>query len=144
MAQERGLPVSIHCRDAWADLLGILRQEWRKSDLGGILHSFTGAPEHASECVAQGFLISFSGIVTFKNADRLRDAARGVPLDVILVETDAPFLAPMPHRGTRNEPAFVVDVARSLASTLNVPFEEFARQTTSNLRRLLRFENRDL
>jgi len=84
-----------------------------------------------------GFLISFSGIVTFKKADSLRDAARGLSLDQILVETDAPFLAPVPHRGIRNEPVYVVDVARSLAQTLGVSFDEVANHTSRNLRRLL-------
>jgi TatD DNase family protein len=138
MAREHNLPVSIHCRDAWPDLIAILREEWDVNTQRGILHSFTGDREQARECAAMGFLISFSGIVTFKNADSLRDAARSLSLDQILVETDAPFLAPVPHRGRRNEPAYVVDVARGLAQTLGVTFDEIAHHTSRNLRSLIR------
>jgi TatD DNase family protein len=138
MARRLQLPISIHCRDAWSDLIQILKQEWEGEDRGGIFHSFTGSKEQALECAAMGFLVSFSGIVTFKNAESLRDAARSLPLDKILVETDSPYLAPVPHRGKRNEPAFVVHVARSLAQTLGVEFEELVRLTTSNLLRLIR------
>jgi TatD DNase family protein len=138
MARSLQLPVSIHCRDAWPDLIQILRREWAGEERGGILHSFTGNREQAVECAGMGFMVSFSGIVTFKNAESLRDAARALPLDKILVETDSPYLAPVPHRGKRNEPAFVVDVARSLAQTKGVEFEELVRRTTSNILRLLR------
>lgn len=138
MARSLQLPVSIHCRDAWPDLIQVLRREWEGEERGGILHSFTGNRDQAVECVDMGFMISFSGIVTFKNAESLRDAARAVPLDKLLVETDSPYLAPVPHRGKRNEPAFVVDVARSLAQTRGVEFEELVRRTTSNMLRLLR------
>ncbi len=138
LAADRGLPLSIHCRDAWPDLLAVLRTEWRHDSRSGILHSFTGDVEQARECAGMGFLISFSGMVTFKNAGALRAAAQSVPLDRLLVETDSPYLAPVPHRGKRNEPAYVVDVARGLAVTLGVDFETLARETTANLRRLLR------
>ena len=143
MAREHNLPVSIHCRDAWPDLVAILREEWDATTQRGILHSFTGDREQARECAAMGFLISFSGIVTFKKADSLREAARCLSLDQILVETDSPFLAPVPHRGIRNEPAFVVDVARSLAQTLGVTFDEVARHTSRNLRRLIQLTIED-
>ncbi len=136
LAQERRLPVALHCRDAWADLIGIIREEWPPGHPGGIFHSFTGSREQALEGASLGFLISFSGIVTFKKADGLRDAARALSLDQILVETDCPYLAPVPHRGKRNEPAFVVDVARSLAETMQVDFNELARRTSQNFRRL--------
>jgi TatD DNase family protein len=137
MAREHNLPVSIHCRDAWPDLLAILKEDSEFGKQRGILHSFTGDSAQARECAAMGFLISFSGIVTFKNAAALREAARGLRLDQILVETDAPFLAPVPHRGRRNEPAYVVDVAKGLAQTMEVSFDEIARHTMNNLRRLI-------
>jgi TatD DNase family protein len=136
MARERRLPIAVHCRDAWPDLAAILREEWGAGHPGGILHSFTGDREQALEGAAMGFLISFSGIVTFKKADELREVARALSLDQILVETDCPYLAPVPHRGKRNEPAFVVDVARCLAATRRMDFEELARKTSQNLRRL--------
>jgi TatD DNase family protein len=137
IARRRGMPVAIHCRDAWDDLLEILRGEWGRGPSKGILHSFTGSAEHARECLGLGFWISFSGIVTFKNAEPLREAAREIPLDRILIETDSPYLAPVPHRGKRNEPAFVAEVARSLAETKGVSLEEIARHTTSALYELL-------
>jgi len=137
LAQAHGLPVSIHCRDAWPDLIAVLREEWGEPPARGILHSFTGSAEQAQECVGMGFLISFSGIVTFKSATALRDAARVLQTDQVLVETDSPFLSPVPHRGKRNEPAFVVDVARGLSDAMQVSFEELAWQTTANLRSVL-------
>jgi len=137
MARRRGIPVSIHCRDAWTDLVTILREEWSGDHPGGVLHSFTGNREQALEGVALGFLISFSGIVTFKSAETLRDAARALSPDQILIETDCPYLAPVPHRGKRNEPAFVEEVARSLAATRVTEFEEIALNTSQNLRRLI-------
>jgi TatD DNase family protein len=136
MARERRLPVAVHCRDAWPELSGILREEWSGDHPGGILHSFTGDRAQALEGSSLGFLISFSGIVTFKKAEALRDAARALTLDQILVETDCPYLAPVPHRGKRNEPAFVVDVGRCLAGTLQADYQELARRTSSNFRRL--------
>ncbi len=139
-AIRRQLPVVIHVRDAWQDLVRVLREEWSGNTPGGILHSFSGSREQALEGVSLGFLISFSGIVTFKSAERIREAARAVPIECLLVETDCPYLTPPPHRGKRNEPAFVVDVARSLAGTLGVPYEELARQSTRNIRRLIGLE----
>lgn len=141
MARDHRLPVAIHCRDAWPDLVSILRDEWTGDNPGGILHSFTGDAAQAREGFSLGFLISFSGIVTFKKAETLREAARSLPLDRILVETDCPYLAPVPHRGKRNEPAYVIDVGRSLAQTIEVEFEELARRTTMNFRRLTRLDS---
>ncbi len=136
LARDLSMPVAIHCRDAWPDLVRVLREEWTDANPGGILHSFTGNTAQAREGVSLGFLISFSGIVTFKKADELRAAARSLSLDQILVETDCPYLAPVPHRGKRNEPAFVVDVGRGLAQTIQVDYEELARRTSLNFRRL--------
>jgi TatD DNase family protein len=136
MARRRELPIVVHCRDAWPDLVTILREEWSGSPPGGVLHSFTGNREQALEGAELGFLISFSGIVTFKNAEALRDAARALSADQMLIETDCPYLAPVPHRGKRNEPAFVADVARTLAAVRQTEFEVLALKTTQNLRRL--------
>jgi len=137
IARRKNIPVSIHCRDAWSDLLGILGEEWGGGHPGGILHSFTGTRHHAQVFADLGFLISFSGIVTFKKAAGIREAARSLRLDQLLVETDCPYLAPVPHRGKRNEPAFVVDVARGLAATMGVEMSDVAVATSDNLRRLL-------
>ncbi len=136
IAREHRLPIAVHCRDAWPDLVSILGDGWAGDNPGGILHSFTGDASQAREGVSLGLMISFSGIVTFKKAETLREAARSLPLDRILVETDCPYLAPAPHRGRRNEPAYVLDVGRSLAQTIGVDFEELARRTTMNFRRL--------
>ncbi len=142
IARRKNLPISIHCRDAWLDLLVILSEEWSGAHPGGILHSFTGTRQHAQTFAGLGFLISFSGMVTFKKADEIREAARNLRLDQVLVETDCPYLAPVPHRGKRNEPAFVVDVARGLACTMGVQLPEIAEATSENLRRLLRLRGK--
>lgn len=142
IARHLNLPITIHCRDAWPDLLAIVGEEWSGDHPGGVLHSFTGTRDHALAFANLGFLISFSGIITFKKAEGIREAARALRPDQVLVETDCPYLAPVPHRGKRNEPAFVVDVARSLAATMSVPMTELASATSDNLRRLLRLSGK--
>lgn len=137
IARRRNLPVALHCRDAWQDLISILREECLGAVTGGVLHSFTGTRDQAAEGAALGFLISFSGIVTFKNAIALREAAQAVAPSQMLVETDCPYLAPVPHRGKRNEPAYVLDTARALARIKGIDFELLARETSANVRRLL-------
>ncbi len=137
IAKRRRLPVALHCRDAWSDLMQILREEYFGAARGAVFHSFTGTCEQALEAAALGFLISFSGIVTFKNAEPLRLAARALASDQILVETDSPYLAPVPHRGKRCEPAYVLDTARALAKIRGADFEAFARQTSENAHCLL-------
>jgi TatD DNase family protein len=137
IAKRRRLPVALHCRDAWPDLMSILHEEYSDATRGAIFHSFTGTCEQAFAAAALGFLISFSGIVTFKNAGDLRAAARTLESDQILVETDCPYLAPVPHRGKRCEPAFVMDTARALAEIRGANFETFARQTSDNAHRVL-------
>ena len=117
LARELELPVIIHHRDAEADLARILEEE-RASDVGGVLHSFTASYETAEAAMGHGFFISFSGILTFKNAERLREVARALPLDRLIVETDCPYLAPVPHRGKRNEPVFVLDTAAFIAQPI--------------------------
>jgi TatD DNase family protein len=138
MARERGLPVSIHTRDAEPDTVSILDDEWKDTGFGGVIHCFTGTREFADAAIERGFLISFSGVVTFKNAEQLRDTARHLALDKILIETDSPFLAPVPHRGRRNEPAYVVDTAKAIAELRGVDEEEVGRATSKNFVRLFR------
>src|SRR5262245_18758621 len=120
LAREFQLPVSIHTREAEADTIAILEEEWNDSGLGGVFHCFTGTRDFAVRAVERGFHISFSGVITFKKADDLREIARALPLDRILIETDSPFLAPVPYRGRRNEPAFVVESARAIAEVRGV------------------------
>lgn len=141
LATDLGLPVIVHSRDADADTLAVLRRYAKGGDssLRGVLHCFTRELPFAEELVGMGFYISFSGILTFRNADSLREVARQLPAEHLLVETDAPYLAPVPHRGKRNEPAYVVEVAKVLASVRAVSFEEMARVTTENAQRLFRF-----
>lgn len=134
-ARAARLPIVIHCRDAWDDCLTVLREAWASSALGGILHCFTGTLEHAKAGMDMGFLVSFAGNVTFPKAQPLRDVARAIPLDHLLIETDSPFLAPVPHRGRRNEPAYVAEVARTLANVRNLSAAEIAAATTGNFRR---------
>jgi len=135
-ARETGLPLVIHTRDADEDCAKILREEMGKGVFPALLHCFTSSRALAETAVELGLYISFSGVVTFKNSTELRETAKAVPLKRILVETDAPFLAPVPHRGKRNEPAFVVDTARTLAELKGVSETEFARMTTENALRL--------
>ena len=141
------LPIIIHCRAAeragtgdtaaWDDTLDLLDRHWRQTGLGGILHCFAGTAEHARRAIEWGFLISFAGNLTFPKAQAIRDAAQALPLGSMLVETDAPFLAPVPMRGQRNEPAYVTGTAAKLAELLNVDAEEIAQITTHNFERLM-------
>ena len=131
IGRELNKPVIVHTRDARADTLAILREE-NVMDCGGVLHCFTEDVETAGKLLDMGFYISFSGIVTFRNAEQLRDAARYVPLDRLLVETDSPYLAPVPHRGKTGEPAFVADTARFVAALRDEDKDEFAMRTSDN------------
>lgn len=131
MARETRLPLIVHDRDAHAEIADLLRAEGGGA-LRGVIHCFTGDYEAAKLFLDLGFYLSFSGILTFKNAEPLRDAARRLPLDRLLVETDAPYLAPVPKRGKRNEPAFVLHVAETLASIRNTPLDEIAAATSRN------------
>ena len=140
MARERGLPVSIHTREAEADTLTILDEEWNGAGLGGVIHCFTGTRKFADAAVERGFLISFSGVVTFKKSEDLRETARALPLDRILIETDSPFLAPIPYRGRRNEPAYVVETAKALAELRGTSTAEIGRETSDNFRRLFKLD----
>jgi TatD DNase family protein len=141
VAESRRKPIIIHCRpsddstNAWDDTLALIEERWAATGLGGILHCFTGEWEHAQRALDCGFLISFAGNVTFPKAQPIRDAAIRVPLDRMLVETDAPFLAPVPNRGKRNEPAWVATVAEQIASVRGIEADEVAEATTRNFHR---------
>ncbi len=135
-ARETGLPLVIHAREADADVARILTEEMGKGAFPAVLHCFTAGPELARTAIALGLSISFTGILTFKRSEDLRAIAAALPADRILVETDSPYLAPGKFRGKRNEPAYVVEVAKVLAETRGVSFEEIAAQTTENFFRL--------
>jgi TatD DNase family protein len=131
-ARETGLPLVIHSRNADEDTARILEEETGQGAFPAVLHCFTGGPDLARRAIALGLFISFTGILTFKNSTALRAIAAELPPDRILVETDAPYLAPNPFRGKRNEPAYVVETAKVLGETRGVSFDEIARQTTEN------------
>jgi TatD DNase family protein len=134
-AYQAKLPIIIHCRDAWPDTLAILDEVWRPTGLGGILHCFTSTLEDAQHGVDMGFLISFAGNSTYPKAANIRDVAKALPLEKILIETDSPFLAPQGFRGKRNEPAYVAEVAKAIATVRNLTVEEVAAATAANFRR---------
>jgi TatD DNase family protein len=144
IAAARKRPILIHCRgtnestDAWDDLLLILEDHWRQTGLGGVMHCFGAGWEQARRSLDLGFLVSFAGNLTYPKAQPLRDVAAKLPLDGVLVETDAPWLAPAPDRGKRNEPAFVLRTAQTLAGLMGVTEDEIASQTTKNFFRLFR------
>ena len=137
-ARECDLPVVIHTREAEAETIEILREEYAGAPRGGVFHCFSGSVELAEKAVELGFMVSFSGIVTFKKADELREAARQVPLARLLIETDCPYLTPIPYRGKRNEPAYVVEVARCLAELHELDMEVMGDLTSDNFHRLFR------
>ena len=136
MARQAGKPIVIHTREAWEDTLGILREHWGSSNGGGIMHCFSGGAQEAEQVLGMGFHLSFTGVVTFPKALRVQEAVRRTPLDRLMVETDAPYLAPAPYRGKRNEPAWVVHTARKLADLRGESFEQVAQATTANFERL--------
>ncbi|SIT93401.1 TatD family hydrolase [Edaphobacillus lindanitolerans] len=137
MAKRLGLPVIIHNRDATADVVQILREEGA-AETGGIMHCFSGSVETARECINMNFLISLGGPVTFKNARMPKEVAKEIDIEHLLVETDAPYLAPHPNRGKRNEPSYVPLVAEEIARLKEIPVEEVARATTENAKRIYR------
>ncbi len=135
-ARETGLPLIVHTRDADTDTIRILEEEHAKGAFPGLIHCFSASQELADRMVAIGLYISFSGIVTFKKADELRDVAKSLPADRILVETDSPYLAPVPRRGKRNEPAYTAFTAARIAELRDVSAADIARITTANFKRL--------
>jgi TatD DNase family protein len=141
LARRLNLPVVIHCRDAEADVVRMLREDFdRHGPVRGVMHSFTGNAETAKSCLEMGLFLSFAGMLTYKNAQALRDVAATVPLERLLVETDSPYLAPVPVRGKRNEPAFVAHTAACLAGLVGVDVAALADQTTANARTLFGLE----
>jgi len=135
LAHAAKLPIVIHCRDAWSDCLSILEESWKPTGLGGILHCFTSTIDDAHLGLDMGFMVSFTGNLTYPKAQNIRDVAKALPLENILIETDSPYLAPQPVRGKRNEPAYVAEVAKALANVRNLGTEETAAATAANFRR---------
>lgn len=136
LAAAAGKPIVIHTRDAWEDTLEVLRQHWAPTHLPCVMHCFTGNAQQASECIELGFYLAFGGVTTFPKAAEIREALRAVPSERLLLETDSPYLAPVPYRGKRNEPAFVAHTAEVVADARSVTVEEIAAQTTANFERL--------
>ncbi|MGH7330999.1 MAG: TatD family hydrolase, partial [Polyangiaceae bacterium] len=135
IARDAHKPIAIHTREAWDDTIALLREHWDPA-IGGIMHCFSGGPEQARQSLDLGFYLSFGGIVTFPKAVDVQQTAREAPRDRILIETDAPYLAPVPLRGKRNEPAYVVETARKLAGLRGEPLESIAEATSANFERL--------
>jgi TatD DNase family protein len=138
LARECDLPLVVHCRDAYPDLFRILEDEAARGGVRGVMHCFSGGVEEARRSLALGFFVSFSGVITYPNAPKTREAAKAVPLDRTLVETDCPFLAPQPQRGKRNEPSFVVHAAEELARAHGVRLEDVGEATTQAARAVFR------
>ena len=138
IAAEAGVPVIIHTRDAWEDTMRLLREYWAPTGLPCIMHCFTGDEVQARECLDLGFYLAFGGVTTFPKSTAIREAARITPADRLLLETDAPYLAPVPHRGKRNEPSFLVHTAEAIARVRGVSAAELAQQTTANFEAVLR------
>jgi TatD DNase family protein len=144
LASSAKLPIVIHCRpsdnsaDAWDDTLRLIRESWASTGLGGVMHCFTGTVEHARASLELGFVISFAGNITYPKAQNIRDAASIVPVDQMFIETDSPYLAPVPHRGKRNEPAFVGEVAKQIALLRGLPIDDIGAVTTANFYRFFR------
>lgn len=136
IAAAARMPVIIHTRDAWKDTMDILRAHWADTGLPCVMHCFTGNVEQSRECIELGFHLAFGGVTTFPKATEIREAARIVPADRLLLETDSPYLAPVPYRGKRNEPAFVAHTARTVADVRGVSIDELAAQTTANFERV--------
>ncbi len=147
LAKTAKLPIIIHCRpsdgseNAWEDCLRLIQDHWT-TGLGGILHCFTGTWQHAKRALDMNFMISFAGNVTFPKAQPIRDAAREVPMERMLIETDCPYLAPIPHRGERNEPAFVTETARKIGEIRSLSAEEIGMQTANNFYRFFSLQEK--
>lgn len=137
LAQKLNLPIIIHNRDATADVVRILKEE-NAASVGGIMHCFGGSVETAQECIKMNFMISLGGPVTFKNARQPKEVATAIPLEHLLIETDAPYLAPHPYRGKRNEPAYVILVAEEIARLKEISVDEVAQKTTENAKRFFK------
>jgi TatD DNase family protein len=149
LAASAKLPILIHCRpsqnneDAWNDLLAILREQWAATGLGGVMHCFTGNTAQAQASLDLGFMLSFAGNISYPKAQNIRDAAAMVPLDRFFLETDCPYLAPTPHRGKRNEPAFVLETARHFAELRGLTTETAGELSLDNFRRFFQLAAAD-
>jgi len=150
LARAAKLPIVIHCRpsqnsdDAWQDCLNLIGNHWGSSGLGGILHCFTGTWDYAKRALDLGFMISFAGNITFPKAQQIRDSATQAPIERMLIETDCPYLAPLPHRGKRNEPAFVKETARQIGELRGMSTADVGHQTATNFYRFFSLpENAD-
>lgn len=141
IAAQFRTPVVIHTRDAWSDTIDILRAHWHPAALPCIMHCFTGDPKAARECLNLGFYLSFGGVTTFPKAAEIREAARITPADRLLIETDSPYLAPVPYRGKRNEPAYVVHTTTVIAQTRGITVEQLAAEVTSNFESLFQLNS---
>lgn len=142
LAAKARMPVVIHTRDAWVDTMDVLRQRWAPTGLACLMHCFTGSLEQARDCLGLGFSLAFGGVTTFPKAVEVREAARVTPSERLLIETDSPYLAPVPHRGKRNEPAFVTHTAATVAEVRGIPVEQVAAETMANFERLFRVSER--
>jgi len=140
LAQKLNLPIIIHNRDATGDVVQILREE-NAASVGGVMHCYSGSVETAQACIAMNFMISLGGPVTFKNARMPKEVATEIPLEHLMIETDAPYLAPHPYRGKRNEPALVPLVAEEIARLKGLTIEEIAQATTANAKKFFRIDN---
>jgi TatD DNase family protein len=136
LAKESKKPIVIHTRDAWEDTLAVLLSHWTDGELPCVMHCFTGDPELARECLDRGYYLAFGGVTTYPKSAQIREAARITPMERLLLETDCPYLAPVPHRGKRNEPAYVFHTARTIADLRGMPVEDLAAQTTKNFERV--------
>ena len=141
IASAARMPIVIHTRDAWRDTLELLRSNWTRTGLGCVMHCFTGDAQQARECLDMGFHLAFGGVTTYPKSAAIREAARITPLDRLLIETDSPYLAPVPHRGKRNEPAYVAHIAKLLAKIHGLSAEELADQTLKNFQQLFRISS---
>jgi TatD DNase family protein len=149
LAGAAKLPIVIHCRpsdnseNAWEECLRLIEEQWAAKGVGGILHCFTGTWIHAKRALDMGFMVSFAGNMTFPKAQQIRDAALQVPLDRILIETDCPYLAPLPYRGKRNEPAYVIETARKLGELRGLAMEEVGELTSRNFYNFFKISEMD-
>jgi TatD DNase family protein len=144
LAARMNKPVIIHTRDAWDDTLAVLRSDWAGAGLPCVMHCFTGNVAQAEECLELGFYLAFGGVTTFPKATEIREAARITPAERLLLETDAPYLAPVPHRGKRNEPAYLIHTAKVIAQVRDCTPEELGAQTTSTFERILLLRSQSL
>ena len=136
IAREAGKPIIIHTREAWSDTFAMLEEHWKPTGLGGVMHCFSGSPVELERTLDLGFHVAFGGVVTYPKAVEVHESARLAPLDKILLETDAPYLAPVPKRGKRNEPSYVAATAQRIAELRSTTLEDVARATTANFERL--------